>query len=107
MALGDSILFMKLPDHPTIIGIVGVLLVEDAVTTAATLIAIGVVPAALFMIRLRREDSSLITLGVLVLRLWGKRLRQVVHEEPPLLGLGASVSDIEEPDDGSQLIIHG
>jgi hypothetical protein len=30
-----------------------------------------------------------------------------VHEEPPLLGLGASVSDLEEPDDRSQLVIHG
>jgi hypothetical protein len=30
-----------------------------------------------------------------------------VHEEPPVLGLGAAVSDFEEPDDGSQLIIHG
>jgi hypothetical protein len=30
-----------------------------------------------------------------------------VHEEPPLLGLGASAGNLEEPDDGSQLIIHG
>jgi hypothetical protein len=30
-----------------------------------------------------------------------------VHEEPPLLGLGASVGDFKEPDDGGQLIIHG
>jgi hypothetical protein len=30
-----------------------------------------------------------------------------VHEEPPLLSLGASVGDLEEPDDRSQLIIHG
>jgi hypothetical protein len=29
-----------------------------------------------------------------------------VHEEPPLLSLGAAVGDLEEPDDGSQLIIH-
>jgi hypothetical protein len=29
-----------------------------------------------------------------------------VHEEPPLLGLGASIGDLEEPDYGSQLIIH-
>jgi hypothetical protein len=106
-ALGDSILFMKLPDYPTIVSIVGVLLVEDAVATATTLIAIGAVPAALFMIWLHREDNSLLTLGVLGLWLWGKRLRQVVHKEPPLLGLGASVGDLEEPDDGSQLIIHG
>jgi hypothetical protein len=45
MALGDSILFMKLPDYPTIISIVSVLLVEDAVATTTTLIAIGAVPA--------------------------------------------------------------
>jgi hypothetical protein len=106
-ALGDTIFFMKLLDNPTIIGIVGVLFVEDAVATTSTFIALGAVPAALLMIRLRREDSSLLVLGVLGLWLWGKRLRQVVHEEPPLLGLGASVGDLEEPDDGSQLIIHG
>jgi hypothetical protein len=98
---------MKLPDYPTIICIVGVLLVEDAIATVTTLIAIGVVPAALFMSRLHREDGRLLTLGVLGLQLWGKRFWQVVHEEPPLLGLGASVSDLEEPDNGSQIIIHG
>jgi hypothetical protein len=106
-ALGDTIFFMKLPDYPTIVGIVGVLFVEDAVAMASTFIVIGVVPTALFMIRLRREDSSLLALGVLGLRLWGKCLWQVVHEEPPLLGLGTSVGNLEEPDDGSQLIIHG
>jgi hypothetical protein len=98
---------MKLLDYPTIISIVSILLVEDAVAMATTLITIGVVPVALFVIRLCREDNSLLTLGVLGLRLWGKHLRQVVHEEPPLLGLGASVDDFEEPDDGGQLIIHG
>jgi hypothetical protein len=97
---------MKLSDNPTIVGIVGVLFVEDAVATTSTFIALGVVPVVLLMIRLHREDSSLLALGVLGLRLWGKRLRQVVHEEPPLLGLGASIGDLEEPDDGSQLIIH-
>jgi hypothetical protein len=107
MALGDSILFMKLPDYPTIISIVSVLLVEDAIATAMTFIAIGAVPAVLLMIRLCREDSSLLTLGVLGLRLRGKHLWQVVHKEPPLLGLGASVGDLKEPDNGSQLIIHG
>jgi hypothetical protein len=95
-ALGDPILFMKFPDYPTIISIVGVLLVEDAVATASTLIMLGAVPAVLFMIRLRREGSSLLTLRVFGLRLWGKRLRQV-----------GPVGDLEEPDDGSQLIIHG
>jgi hypothetical protein len=107
MALGDTIFFMKLPDYPTIVGIVGVLFVEDAVEMASTFIALRVVPTALLMIRLRREDNILLMLGVLGLRLWGKRLWQVVHEEPPLLRLGAPVGDLEEPDDGSQLIIHG
>jgi hypothetical protein len=107
MALGDPILFMKFLDYPTIVSIVGVLLVEDAVAAASTLITLGAVLTALFMIRLHREGSSLLMLRVLGLRLWGKRLRQVVHEEPPLLGLGAPVGDLKEPDDRSQLIIHG
>jgi hypothetical protein len=64
-ALGDTIFFMKLPDNPTIVGIVGVLFVEDAEATATTLIVIGAVPVALLVIRLRREDSSFLTLGVL------------------------------------------
>jgi hypothetical protein len=98
--LGDTIFFVKLPDNPTIIGIVGVLLVEDAVATTPTFIALRAVPAALLMIRLRREGRGLLALGVLRLRLRGKRLRQVVHKEPPLLSLGALVDDLEEPDDG-------
>jgi hypothetical protein len=73
-ALGDTIFFMKLPDNPTIISIVGILFVEDAVATTPTFIVLGSVPAALLMIRLRREDSSLLALGILGLRLWGKRL---------------------------------
>jgi hypothetical protein len=107
MTLGDTIFFMKFSDNPTIVGIVGVLFVEDAVATMSTFIALRAVPAALLMIRLHCEDSSLLALGVLGLRLRGKHLQQVVHEEPPLLGLGASVGDLEEPDDESQLIIHG
>jgi hypothetical protein len=107
MALGDTIFFMKLSDNPIIVGIVSVLFVEDAVAMTLTFIMLEAVPAVLLMIRLRREDSCLLALGVLGLWLWGKRLRQVVHEEPPLLGLGASVGNLEEPDDGSQLIIHG
>jgi hypothetical protein len=106
-AFGDTIFFMKLLDNPTVISIVGVLFVEDAVAATSTFITLGAVPAALLMLRLCREDSSLLALGVLGLRLWGKHLRQVVHEEPPLLSLGASVDDLEEPDNGSQLIIHG
>jgi hypothetical protein len=107
MALGDSILFMKFLDYPIIVSIVGVLLVEDAVAMVSALIMLEAVPVALFMIRFRCEGSSLLTLRVLGLRLWGKHLRQVVHEEPPLLGLGASVDDLKEPDDGSRLIING
>jgi hypothetical protein len=66
---------MKLLDKPTIVGIVGVLLVENAESVTSTFIAFGAVPAALFMIRLHREDSSLLSLGVLGLRHRGKRLR--------------------------------
>jgi hypothetical protein len=106
-ALGDAIFFMKLLDNPTIIGIVGILLVENAETATSTFIAFGAVPVALLMVWFRREDCGLLSLGVLGLWLWGKRLWQVVHEEPPLLSLGAAVGDLEEPDDGSQLIIHG
>jgi hypothetical protein len=105
--LGDSILLMEFLDHPTIVSIVDVLLVEDAVAALPTLITLGVVPVALLMIRFRREGSSLLTLGVFGFGLWGKRLRQVVHKEPPLLDLGASIGDLKEPDNGSQLIIHG
>jgi hypothetical protein len=105
--LGDTIFFVKLSENPTIVGIVGVLLVEDAEAAASTFIALEAVPAVLLMLGLCLEDSSLLTLGVLGLRLWGKHLRQVVQEEPPLLSLGAAVGDLEEPDDGSQLVIHG
>jgi hypothetical protein len=98
---------MKLSDNPTIIGIVGVLFMEDAVAATLTFIALRAVPAALLMLGFCREDGILLALGVLGLWLWGKRLRQVVHEEPPLLSLGAAFGDFEEPDDGSQLIIHG
>jgi hypothetical protein len=106
-ALGDTIFFMKLSDNPTIVGIVGVLFVEDAVAAMSTFIALGAVPTALLMFGLCREENSLLALLVLVLRLWGKRLWQVVHEEPPLLSLGVVVGNLEEPDDGSQLIVHG
>jgi hypothetical protein len=100
-ALGDTIFFMKLSNNPTIIGIVGVLFVEDAVAAILTFVMLGAVPAALLMLGLCREDSSLLALRVLGLQLWGKYLRQVVHEEPPLLSLGAAVSDLKEPDDKS------
>jgi hypothetical protein len=100
-ALGDAIFFMKLSDNPTIVSIVGVLFMEDAVAATSTFIALGTVPAVLLMLGFHREDGSLLALGVLGLRLWGKRLWQVVHEEPPLLSLGAAVGDFEEPDDRS------
>jgi hypothetical protein len=29
-----------------------------------------------------------------------------MHEEPPLLSLGAAIGDLEEPDEGVQLIVH-
>jgi hypothetical protein len=106
MMLGDSILLMEFLDYPTIVSIMGVLLVEDAIAASSTLITLGAVPVTLLVIRLRHEGSSLLTLGVFGLGLWGKRLRQVVHEEPSLLGLGASIGDLEEPDHGSQLIVH-
>jgi hypothetical protein len=105
-ALGDTIFFMKLSDNPTIIGIVGVLLVENVESATSTFIAFGAVPAALLKIRLHREDNNLLLLGVLGLWLRGKRLRQVVHEETLLLSLCAAVGDLEECNDGSQLVIH-
>jgi hypothetical protein len=104
--LGDTIFFMEFPDYPTIVSIVGVLLVEDALAALSTLITLRAVPMTLLMIRLCREGSSLLTLGVFGLGLWGRRLRQVVHKEPPLLGLGASIGDLEEPDYRGQLIVH-
>jgi hypothetical protein len=75
-ALGDTIFFMKLSGNPTIIGIMGVLFVEDAVAATSNFIALGAVPAVLLMLGLHRKDSSLLALGVLGLRLWGKHLRQ-------------------------------
>jgi hypothetical protein len=104
--LGDTVLLVELSDNPTILSIVGVLLVDDAVAATSTFIAIGVVPTVLLMIRLRCEDSNLLSLGVFGLRPWGRRLQQIMHEEPPLLSLSAAIGDLEEPDDGVQLIVH-
>jgi hypothetical protein len=39
-ALGDTIFFMKLSDNPTIVGIVGVLFMEDAVAATSTFITL-------------------------------------------------------------------
>jgi hypothetical protein len=58
MTLGDSILFMEFLDYPTIISIVGVLLVEDTVAATSTFITPRAVPAMLFMIRLCREGPG-------------------------------------------------
>jgi hypothetical protein len=63
--LGDVVFLVKLPDNLTILGIVGVLLVDNAVVVMSTFITIEAVPAVLLMIWLRREDNSLILLGVL------------------------------------------
>jgi hypothetical protein len=42
--LGDAVFLVKLPDNPTILGIVGVLLVDNAVAATLTFIAFGAVP---------------------------------------------------------------
>jgi hypothetical protein len=64
-ALGDSIFVMELLENPTIIGISGVSLVEDAGAASSTLVTLGAVPVMLLVARLRREDSSLLALGIL------------------------------------------
>jgi hypothetical protein len=64
MTLGDTIFFMKLSENPTIIGIVGVLFVEDAVAATSNFIVLGAVPAALLMLGLCREDSSLVACNI-------------------------------------------
>jgi hypothetical protein len=65
---------MKLPYNPTIIGIVGVVLVEDAVTVLSALVALGVVSTAVLLLGIHREDCSLLALGVLRLGLRQRRL---------------------------------
>jgi hypothetical protein len=69
MALCQAILFMKLLDNPTIISIVGVVLVEDAVSVSFALVALGAVFTVVLLLGLHREDSSLLALGVLWLGL--------------------------------------
>jgi hypothetical protein len=98
VALGNSVFLMELPDDPTIISIVGVTLVEDAVTASSALVMLGEVPTTVLLVGLRCEDGSLLALGVLHPGLWERRLRHIVHEELPLFGLGAPVGDLEEPD---------
>jgi hypothetical protein len=65
VVLGNSIFVMELPDDPTIIGIVGVPLVEDAVAASSTLVTLGAVPSTLLLVRLRREGNNLLALGIL------------------------------------------
>jgi hypothetical protein len=65
VVLGNSIFVMELSDDPTIIGIVGVPLVEDAVAASSTLVTLGAVPAMLLLVRLRREGNNLLALGIL------------------------------------------
>jgi hypothetical protein len=89
---------MELPDDPTIISIVGVTLVEDAVTASSALVTLGAVPMMVLLVGLRHEDSSLLALGVLRLGLWKRRLRQIVREEPPFFGPRAPIGYLEEPD---------
>jgi hypothetical protein len=98
---------MELLDNPTVINMVGFMLVEDAVAVSSPLITLGVVPMMVLLIGLCREDNSLLALGVLRLGLRERYLRQIVHEEPPLVALGAPIGDLEEPDHGGQLIVHG
>jgi hypothetical protein len=64
-ALGDSIFIMKLLDDPTIISIVGVPFVEDAVAASSTLVMLRAVPTMLLLVGLYREGSSLLALGIL------------------------------------------
>jgi hypothetical protein len=74
MALCNSILLMKPPDDPTIISIVGVALVEDAVTTSSALVTLRAVSAAVLPFGLRHEDNNLLALGVIRLGLRQRRL---------------------------------
>jgi hypothetical protein len=77
--LCHAILLMKLPNDPTIISIVGVTLVEDAVSVSHALVALGVVSTEVLLLGLHREDSSLLALGVLRLGLRQRCLWQIVH----------------------------
>jgi hypothetical protein len=98
MAFRHAILFMKLIDNPTIISVVGVALVEDAVPASSILVVLGAVFTVVILLGLRREDSSLLALRVLWLGLGRCRVRGAVHEEPPFLSLGTPVGDLEDPD---------
>jgi hypothetical protein len=69
--LFHTILFMKLSDNPTIVSIVGVTLVEYAVSASSAHVVLGAVSAVVLLLRLHREESSLLALGVLRLDLGG------------------------------------
>jgi hypothetical protein len=60
---------MKLPNKPTIICIVGVTPVEDAVSASSALVMLRAVFTVVLLLGLRREDISLLALGVLWLGL--------------------------------------
>jgi hypothetical protein len=83
MAFRHTIIFMKLLDNPTIISIVGVALVEDAVLASSALVTLRAVFVMVLLLGLHREDNSLLALGVLWLRLGRCCLWYTVHEEPP------------------------
>jgi hypothetical protein len=67
--LGLAVLLIELSDHPTIIGVVRVCLVEDAESASTALVTLGAVVMAVVLFRLRRENSSLLAFGVLWLEL--------------------------------------
>jgi hypothetical protein len=85
MTLCNSIILMKLPDNTKIIGIVGVMLVEDVVTALSALVALRAVSAGVLLLGLHREDSSLLALGVLRLGLRQAPLADCARRASPLL----------------------
>jgi hypothetical protein len=105
--LGQAMLFVGLPDYPTIICIVCFPLVEDAIPAMVALVSFGVVVVVMLLLGLCHEDGSLLALRVLGLDLRRRRLKGAVDEWTPFLGLGALVCDLEEPNHIGELIIHG
>jgi hypothetical protein len=73
-ALGHAMLLMALPDHPTIIGVVRVPLLEDAESMSAALVMLRAVVTVVLLFKLCRENSGLLALGVLWLGFWRRRL---------------------------------
>jgi hypothetical protein len=101
-----AVLLVELPDDPTVIRVMREPLVEDTVSAAAALVALRAIVTMVLLVRLHREDSSILALGVLWLGLWRCHLWCTMNEQPSLLGLGALVNELEKPDHGGQLIIH-